>query len=68
MSANFRWALGKAFEGLGLVVVLWGLAYGMVLGMREEGLRSMSVELGACGAGVVVFLLGRLLERSAGRS
>jgi hypothetical protein len=68
LSRNARWALGKSLEGLGLVVVLWGLAYGVVLGIREEGLRSMSVELGACGAGVVVFLLGRLLERGADRS
>ena len=67
MSPNARWAAGKSLEGLGLVITLCGLAYGVVLGWHEEGLRSMSVELGACGVGVAVFLFGRLLEGRASR-
>jgi hypothetical protein len=56
--------LGKALEGTALVVVLWGLVYGIVAGIHEESLRSMRVELGALLAGLALFFLGRSLEKS----
>ena len=65
MNRNSLWVVGKSLEGLGLVITLWGLVYGIVIGMREEGLRSMSVELGALGVGLAVFFLGRLVESRA---
>lgn len=61
------WSVGKALEGLGLVVVLVGLVGSVRLGMGEQGLESMRFESWGLAAGGALFLLGWLLERSAGR-
>ena len=58
---------GKALEGLGLVVVLVGLLGSVRLGMGEQGLESMRFESYGLLAGGALFLLGLVLERSAGR-
>jgi len=57
------WIVGKVLEGIGMVVVLVGLVMAITLGLDEEGLKSMSVELGALGIGGGIFFLGYLLER-----
>lgn len=66
MSRPSRWVLGKALEGTALVVTLWGLVFGIVHGLHEESMRSMRVELGALVAGILLFLVGRSLEKSSG--
>lgn len=58
-----RWVVGKALEGLGMVVVLAGLGYSVAVGLREEGMKSMSVELWGLAIGGGLFLLGYLVER-----
>jgi len=58
-----RWVVGKALEGLGMIVVLAGLGYSITVGLKEEGLKSMSVELWGLGIGGGLFLIGYLLER-----
>lgn len=66
MSRHHIWILGKALEGVGLVVVLVGLVLSVELGMRDEGMTSQYAELVALGAGLLLFGLGLVLERSSG--
>ncbi len=60
------WYLAKGLEGLGLLVVLWGLILSISLGVGEEGLQSMKVEGYALLAGGLLFVLGWALERRLG--
>ena len=55
--------IAKSLEGLGMVVVLTGLVFSMVLGFKEEGLKSMSIELWGLIVGGSLFVIGYLLER-----
>ena len=59
--------LAKVLEGIGLVVVLAGVLGSMSLGLAEEGLASMRFEFQGLLLGGSIFLVGWLLERSAGR-
>ena len=66
MSGRWMWALGKTLEFAGLIVVLAGLLMSMRLGFGEEGLKSMAAEFQGLGIGGGLFLLGYVIERSAG--
>lgn len=68
MSRNSLWKLGKALEGIGLVVVLGGVLVSINLGLQEESLKSMGIEFQALGIGGGLFMSGYLLERWAGKS
>ena len=63
---RWMWLLAKGLEGLGLVIVLFGLVTSIGLGLQEEGLKSMQYEGYALLAGGGVFLVGLLLERRIG--
>lgn len=58
-----RWVIGKALEGIGMVIVLVGLFYSVEMGFKEEGLKSMTVEFMGLGIGGSLFLIGYFLER-----
>ncbi len=66
MERPLLWYLAKGLEGLGLIVVLWGLVLSISLGVGEEGLQSMKVEGYALLSGGVLFVLGWALERRLG--
>ena len=66
MSKHHVWILGKALEGLGMVVVLVGLVLSVELGFRDEGMTSQYAELVALLGGLLLFGLGFLLERFSG--
>ena len=65
MRGRWLWYLGKALEGLGMVVVLVGVVVSIQLGLDEEGLASMRYEGTALALGGGLFLLGWLCERAA---
>ena len=67
MKGPWVWSMGKALEFIGLIVVLTGLLMSMRLGFGEEGLKSMATEFRGLMVGGLLFLLGYLLERAAGR-
>jgi hypothetical protein len=60
------WWLAKGLEGAGLVVVLMGVVWSIVLGLQDEGMASMRYEFQALMVGGALFLLGYLLERRLG--
>lgn len=66
MQRSWIWYAAKACEGIGLLVVLWGLVMSMKLGMHEEGLKSMAVEGYGLMIGGALFLVGWLIERGIG--
>ncbi len=66
MSRSWLWYLAKTLEGLGLLVVLWGVVVSMQLGFGEEGLESMKAEFYGLLAGGALFAVGWMLERSLG--
>ena len=63
---GWLWSLGKALEGLGLIVILIGLLVSVQTGMQDEGLKSMKYETYGLAAGGALFLVGFLIERSTG--
>jgi hypothetical protein len=67
MSSQNLVIVAKALEGVGLVVILVGVAISMGLGFEEEGLASMRAEFQGLAAGGALFLVGWLLERIARR-
>ena len=66
MKSGWLWSVGKALEGLGLVIVLVGLVVSVQTGMRDEGMKSMTYEAWGLAVGGGVFFLGLVLERMAG--
>lgn len=66
MKRAFLWQVGKALEGVGLVVVLVGLLISVQVGMRDEGLKSMTYEAWGLAGGGGLFFVGLLLERMSG--
>ena len=63
---GWLWSLGKALEGLGLIVILIGLLVSVQTGMQDEGLKLMKYETYGLAAGGALFLVGFLIERSTG--
>ena len=66
MRRSWLWYLAKGLEGVGLVVVLWGVVVSMQLGFGDEGLSSMKAEFYGLAIGGGCFAAGWLLERSLG--
>jgi len=67
MSRGRMWALAKALEGVGMVIVLVGLLVSIELGVREgDSLASMRYEMQALMIGGGLFILGYLIERAVG--
>ncbi|MEX1025642.1 MAG: hypothetical protein WD226_11260 [Planctomycetota bacterium] len=62
MQKQLFW-LGKALQGVGLVVILVGLVISIQLGLDEEGLASMAYEGWALLVGGGLFAVGWLLQR-----
>ncbi len=58
------WFFAKALEGIGLVLVLVGLALSVQLGLDERGLESMAYEGKGLLLGGASFVAGWLLERA----
>ncbi len=67
MEGRSLYTAAKVLQGIGLIVVLAGLVMSMQLGMEEEGLKSMAYEGTGLIAGGVIFVVGVLLEKLAGR-
>jgi hypothetical protein len=68
MSNRALWWVAKVLEGTGLVVVLVGVSLSVGLGLDEEGLASMVMEMKGLALGGMLFLAGYLLERRLGPS
>jgi len=60
------WQLGRAMQGIGLLVVLVGVLMSVDLGMRDEGLESQRMELIGLGLGGGLFLAGLVVTRTVG--
>lgn len=66
MSRSGLWWLAKLLQGAGLLVVLVGLSLSMGLGLEDEGLSSMAIEMKGLALGGALFVLGVWLERRLG--
>ena len=66
MDRSWIWYLAKGLEGLGLLVVLWGLMLSMKLGFGDSGLESMKAESYGLIAGILLFAVGWGMERAIG--
>jgi hypothetical protein len=64
--AQLLHSLAKLLEGVGLIVILVGLVMSVQLGMRDDGLESMTSEAYGLAIGGGMFLAGWLLERALG--
>ena len=60
------WYLAKTLEGVGMVLVLVGVFMSISLGLEDEGLASMRMEMQGLMWGGGMFVLGWLIERSIG--
>ena len=60
------WWLSKVLEGVGLLVILVGVSLSITLGLEEESLESMAIEMKGLALGAVLFLAGILIERRIG--
>ena len=66
MAKRGLWWFAKALEGVGMVVVLVGLFLSMSLGLEDDGLGSMQMEMEGLMIGGGMFLAGWILERVVG--
>jgi len=66
VSRSGLWWLAKLLQGAGLLVVLVGLSLSMGLGLEDEGLSSMAIEMKGLALGGALFVLGVWLERRLG--
>lgn len=66
MSRSGLWWLAKLLEGVGLLVVLVGVFMSISLGLEDEGLGSMAIEMKALALGGAMFLVGVAIERRLG--
>jgi hypothetical protein len=60
------WKLGRARQGVGLLVVLAGVLMSVDAGMRDEGFESQRMELMGLALGGGLFLAGWVVTRSVG--
>ena len=60
------WWLAKGLEGVGMLIVLVGVFMSISLGLEDEGLGSMAIEMKGLALGGTMFLAGWLLERRLG--
>ena len=66
MSRSALWWLAKALEGVGLLVVLVGVFLSVSLGLEDEGLGSMAIEMKGLVLGGALFLTGVAIEPRLG--
>lgn len=66
MNRNQLWWLAKVLEGVGMVIVIVGVFVSMSLGLEDESLKSMAVEMKGLMIGGVLFFAGWLIERRLG--
>ena len=66
MSKRTLWWIAKALEGVGMVLVLVGVFWSVSLGLEDDGLASMAIEMKGLALGGGMFLAGYLIERSVG--
>jgi hypothetical protein len=66
VSRSGLWWLAKLLEGVGLLVVLVGVFMSISLGLEDEGLGSMAIEMKGLMLGGAMFLAGVLIERRLG--
>ena len=66
MSKKVVWWIAKGLEGVGMVLVLVGVFMSMSLGLEDDGLGSMRMEMQGLMVGGGMFAVGWLLERSVG--
>jgi len=60
------WKLGRAMQGIGLIVVLGGVLMSVDAGMRDEGLKSQRAELMGLALGGGLFLAGWVVTNATG--
>ena len=60
------WQLGRALQGIGLLVVLVGVLMSVDAGMQDESLKSQRMELVGLGLGGGLFLAGWAVTRAVG--
>ena len=60
------WYLAKTLEGIGMILVLVGVFMSISLGLEDEGLESMRMEMQGLMVGGGMFVVGWLLERAVG--
>jgi hypothetical protein len=63
---RYLWYFAKTLEGVGMVLVLVGVFWSMSLGLEDEGLKSMAMEMKGLIIGGGMFCAGWLLERAVG--
>ena len=66
MDKRALWWLAKGLEGIGMLLVLVGVFLSISLGLEDEGLSSMQMEMRGLAVGGGLFLLGWLIERRIG--
>ena len=66
MSKRTLWWFAKCLEGVGMVLVLVGVFWSISLGLEDDGLSSMAVEMKGLMIGGGMFLAGWLIERRLG--
>jgi len=66
MSKRTLWWTAKALEGLGMVLVLVGVFMSISLGLEDDGLSSMAIEMKGLALGGGLFVLGFWIERRIG--
>jgi hypothetical protein len=58
------WWIAKGLEGIGMVLVLVGVFISISLGLEDEGLSSMRMEMQGLAVGGGLFLVGWSIERA----
>jgi hypothetical protein len=66
LSRSGLWWLAKLLEGGGLLIVLVGIFLSISLGLEDEGLGSMAIEMKGLVLGGALFLVGIAIERRLG--
>jgi hypothetical protein len=66
MPKRIVWWIAKILEGVGMLLVLIGVFWSISLGLEDDGLSSMKMEMQGLMVGGGLFIVGWLLERSVG--
>jgi len=66
MPKKALWWFAKVLEGVGMLLVLVGVFMSISLGLEDDGLGSMRMEMQGLMVGGAMFAVGWLLERSLG--
>lgn len=66
MSKRTLWWIAKALEGVGMVLVLAGVFMSISLGLEDDGLASMAIEMKGLAIGGGMFVVGWWIEQRLG--